>query len=168
MSDENGNEQNTGDSQGSSTDTGSGTGNEDRSQWTAEDWQKEADKWKSLSRKHETNASKNSKAAEKLQKIEEEKLSEIEKATQRAEAAEARAKKFELNELRSTVARDKKLPAYLASRLMGDTKEELIADADALLKELEGEKRPPNLQQGNRGKSTKGDDMNSVIRGLRR
>ncbi len=133
-----------------STDSGA-PDTEDRSTWTADQWKEEAEKWKGLSRKNESMARKNATAQEKLEKLEAEKLSALEKAEKRAKEAEDRAARLELNELRSSVAKAKELPAYLASRLQGSTKEELEADADALLKELNLGKKAPDLKQGNKG-----------------
>lgn len=168
MSDDNGTDQGTGTGdQG----TGDGTGAEDRSTWTVEQWQAEAEKWKGLSRKNETAARKNAAAQEKLDKLEQDKLTEIQKAEARAKAAEEKAAALELKDLRASVAKDKELPAYLASRLQGTTKEELEADADALAKELNLGKKTPDLKQGNKGSAPKDDSgshvMNSFIQGRR-
>lgn len=145
MADDNGTTDNGTDDQGTGTDA------EDRSSWTVEQWQAEADKWKGLSRKNETAAKKNASAAEKLEKLEQDKLTEIQKAEARAKAAEERAAKLELKELKADVAKAKELPAYLAARLQGSTKEELEADADALAKELNLGKKPADLKQGKQG-----------------
>lgn len=162
MSDENTNDTDT----GAGTDTGGAP--EDRSSWTAEQWKADAEKWKTFARKHESTAKQNADAAAKLAQIEQEKLTELEKLQRRADEAEKRAQSLELRELKSKVARDKKLPAYLASRLHGSTKEEIEADADSVLAELKAEQPQPNLKQGSRGSSApKGDDMNGFIRDLR-
>lgn len=50
------------------------------------------------------------------------------------EEANARAKAAEGKYLRSAVALEKHLPAELADRLRGETREELISDAEALAK----------------------------------
>lgn len=165
MSDDNGTND-----QGTGTDNGD-QGTEDRSTWTIEQWQAEADKWKGLSRKNETAAKKNASAAEKLAQMEQDKLTEIEKANARAKEAEEKAARLELAQLRADVAKAKELPAYLASRLQGTTKEELEEDADALAKELNLGKKTPDLKQGNKGAPPKETDgksvMNSFIKGGR-
>lgn len=130
----------------------------------------EVEKWKALSRKNEAQAKKNATAAERLEKIEQDKLSEIEKANQRATAAEERAAKLELNQTRADVAKAKELPAYLATRLQGSTKEELEADADALIKEMNLGKKAPDLKQGKQGGKTPATGegfMDSFIKGNR-
>lgn len=150
--------------------TGVGDGTDDRSTWTAEQWKEEADKWKGLSRKNEAAAKKNQTAAEKLEKLEQDKLSEIEKANNRAKAAEERAAALELKELKASIASAKALPAYLATRLQGTTKEELEADADAIAKEMNLGKKAPDLKQGKQGSKAPAEGpgfMDSFIKGRR-
>lgn len=148
---------------------GSGDGTEDRTTWTAEQWQAEADKWKTLSRKNEGLARRNQSAAEKLEKLEQDKLSAIEKVEARAKAAEDKAAALELKDLKASVAKAKELPAYLATRLQGSTKEELEADADAIAKEMNLGKKPPDLKQGKQGSKAPANDgsgfMNDFITG---
>lgn len=90
-------------------------------------------KWKAHARKWEGQAKANAEAAKRLTEIEDANKSEIEKATDNARAAEARAKEAELKALRLEVASDKGLTTAQAKRLMGDTREELEADADELV-----------------------------------
>lgn len=93
----------------------------------------------------------------KLKEFEDRDKSELEKANERATAAETRAAELERNYLRSQVALAKGLPANLAARLQGSTKEELEADADALKALIapnnnNGQPPPrPDLGQGARG-----------------
>jgi hypothetical protein len=151
---------------------GSGAqGTEDRSTWTAEQWQAEADKWKTLSRKNEGLARKNQSAAEKLAQMEQDKLTEIEKANARVKAAEEKAAALELKDLKASVAKAKELPAYLATRLQGTTKEELEADADAIAREMNLGKKAPDLKQGKQGAKAPADGkgfMNQFITGANR
>ena len=150
------------------TDQGTGAGDDDRSTWTAEQWKDEAEKWKGLSRKNETAARKNQSAAEKLAQLEQDKLTAVEKAEARAKAAEEKAALLELKDLRAEVAKAKELPAYLAPRLQGSTKEEIEADAEALAKELNLGKKPADLKQGKQGAKPTQDSkgfMNSFIKG---
>jgi hypothetical protein len=128
-----------------------GSSNEDRSTWTPEQWEAEVKKWQTFSRKNEGLAKKNQTAAEKLAELEQKNLTEIEKANARAKAAEEKAAQLELKELKADVAKAKELPAYLASRLQGSTKEELEADADAIAKEMNLGKKTPDLKQGKQG-----------------
>lgn len=150
------------------TDTVTGTDNQTTEPTSPEDWKAEAEKWKALSRKHETEAKKGSKAAEALAKIEADKLSVEEKLTRERDEALSKLTTFELAQTRREVAADKKLPAFLANRLQGATKEEMMADADSLLKEM-GPQKPADLKNGNRGTANKApEDMNGFIQGLRR
>lgn len=100
------------------------------------DWEAEAKKWKAMSRKHEAEAKKNQDAAAKLADAENADKTEVQRATDKAAAAEARAKAAETRAARLEVAADKGLSPRLAARLMGETREELEADADELLAQL--------------------------------
>lgn len=61
---------------------------------TAEDkdWKAEAEKWKSLARKHEGNAKANADKARQFDELSEAQMSELEKAAKRAEQAEENAR----------------------------------------------------------------------------
>jgi len=86
-------------------------------------------------------------AFEDAQKSDDEKRVEaLEAERKRAETAESRIQELEVKQLRSEVAAEKKLPPKLAGRLTGETREEIVADADALLEDLgtlPGETPPP-------------------------
>jgi hypothetical protein len=71
--------------------------------------------------------------AAKLDEIEAKSKSELERATDAAKAHEARASAAETALMRHQVAAAKGIPAELADRLNGKTKEEMEADADKLL-----------------------------------
>lgn len=58
---------------------------------------------------------------------------DIEALAERVAAQEQRAAAAEMRALRAEVAQEAKLPAVLAARLVGTTREELMADAAALL-----------------------------------
>lgn len=98
------------------------------------DYKAEAEKWKALARKHETSAKKNAGAADRLAELEDADKSEIQRERDKAAAADARAKAAELRADRLEVAAAKGLSPSLAARLVGETREELEADADELLK----------------------------------
>ena len=70
--------------------------------------------------------------AAKLDELEQANLTELQKATARAEKAEAEAEKARLMMLRHEVAAANNLPAVLAARLQGTTREEMETDAKAL------------------------------------
>lgn len=71
--------------------------------------------------------------AEKAQELEDANKSDTEKLTERLSAAEKRAAEAEAKLLRLEVAQEKGLTLAQAQRLVGTTKEELLADADELL-----------------------------------
>jgi hypothetical protein len=97
------------------------------------DWKAEAEKWKALSRKHESTAKANATAASKLKELEDADKSDVEKLTSRATEAEKRAADAESRALRYEVAHEKGLTPAQAKRLIGTNREELEADADELL-----------------------------------
>lgn len=104
--------------------------------------------------------------AKRLQAFEDRDKTEAQKLAERAQAAEAEAAKASSKLLRFEVAAEKKLPPGWAGRLQGSTKEELEADADALLKDL-GETRQrqsPDYDGGVRKPAPAGTDMNALIR----
>lgn len=77
------------------------------------------------------------KEFEDAQKSEEEKREEaLEQARKLAEAEAARANELEVKLLRNVVAAEKNLTPNLAARLRGESREEIEADADALLEDL--------------------------------
>ena len=93
----------------------------------------EVAKWKSLARKHEARAKENAGAAKRLKELEDADKTELQKATDKAatEATEHAKTRGEL--LRLRVAMRKGLTETQAKRLVGETEEELEADADELL-----------------------------------
>lgn len=133
--------------------------------------------WKKMSRKHERAAKSAPKPEEleqlrkdaaEMEKIREANRTETEKATARAEKAEKERDAAATKALRLEVAYEAGLPASLATRLVGTTKEELEADAKELLK-LAGNnqgtagRRAPGLDQGTRG--TREDTKATVASG---
>lgn len=102
----------------------------------------EAAKWKALARKHEAQAKANSAAAQRLAEIEESQKTEQQKLTDRAAEAERRLAEAEARWTKAEVAAAKGLPAGLALRLTGATREELEADADTLLEQIQSKKPP--------------------------
>lgn len=91
------------------------------------------DKERTARRDAEKRAKEGEAAIAKLAELEEAQKSEQQKLTERAEKAEREAADAKASILRRDVAADKKLPAAMAERLRGTTREELEADADALL-----------------------------------
>ncbi|HEX6685756.1 MAG TPA: hypothetical protein VF062_23475 [Candidatus Limnocylindrales bacterium] len=79
--------------------------------------------------------------------------SALEKVLEKVSSLEERATKAERAALRADVATTKKLPAWMAKRLQGNTREELEADADEMLAEAK-----PGGSEGGEGKN--GDATN--------
>jgi hypothetical protein len=100
------------------------------------------------------------KAAE-YDKATEAQKTELQKATDRAAEAERQASEREARALRAEVALEKGLTASQAKRLVGKNRDELIADADELLKDLgtgksgQGGGQGTNFDAGNQGGSVK-------------
>lgn len=87
----------------------------------------------------------------KLKEVDDSKLSEIEKAKRDAEEAARELAKERAANLRNSVALAEGVPAKWVSRLQGDTEEELVADAKAILADLSKPKKPePDHSQGAR------------------
>ena len=97
------------------------------------DWQAEASKWKALARKHEKAAKDNADAAKRLAEIEESGKTEQERLAEARRSADERAVTAERESARLRVALKKGLTEAQVRRLVGDTEEELEADADELL-----------------------------------
>ncbi|MGB8021854.1 MAG: hypothetical protein WCF04_11550 [Candidatus Nanopelagicales bacterium] len=93
-------------------------------------------------KKAETLAKSNTAAAQRLAEIEESQKTEQQKLTDRAAEAERRAAEAEARWAKAEVAAAKGLPAGLALRLTGTTREELEADADILLQQIQSTKPP--------------------------
>jgi hypothetical protein len=132
------------------------------------DHEAEAAKWKALARKHEADAKKNAAAAKRLGEVEDADKSEIQRATDKAAAAEARAIAAELRADRLEVAAAKGLSPSLAARLVGQTREELEADADELLKVVKpaaGEATKDTTQQAANGTAERGRPRESLRSG---
>jgi hypothetical protein len=79
-------------------------------------------------------------------------LSELEKAQKRLAELEAKAAQLERQQLQREVADKVGLPAALASRLQGNTADEMEADAAALLESLpKADKKPTTISATNPG-----------------
>ena len=90
-------------------------------------------------------------ARRKLKDADDAKLSEVEKAKRDAAEATQRADKLERTNLLNTVAIQEGVPAKWVARLVGETEEELRADAKLILADLNKTKKPePDPSQGPR------------------
>jgi hypothetical protein len=97
----------------------------------------------------------------KLKEIEDAGKSDAEKTAERLAAAEKKAAESELRALRAEVAAEKGLTPAQAKRLVGSTRDELVADADELLSTFGGQGQgqrsgapKPDPSQGSKGTPT--------------
>jgi len=129
--------------------------------------------WKQKAREQEARAKANAEAATKLQQFEDRDKTEAQRLTERAEAAERRAAEIESRALRLEVAAEKGLTPAQAKRLVGETRDELVADADELLetfKPAAPAEEPtglPSLDLGTRGTAPlplNGDPLEAALR----
>lgn len=111
-------------------------------------------------------AKERDKLAARLQELEDRDKTEAQRLAERAQVAETEAERARTKLLRFEVASSKKLPASWANRLQGSTKEELEADAESLLKDLndQQQRQSPNYDGGVRKQAPKTNDMNALIR----
>jgi multidrug resistance efflux pump len=94
-------------------------------------------------------------------------MTEAQKAEAKIKELEAKTKQYERTELQRTVAAKVGLPANLATRLMGETEEELEADAKALLETLpkpEDKKPSPGPTNPGEGGQPKETDAEKYAR----
>jgi chromosome segregation ATPase len=109
------------------------------------------DKWKELSKKHETRSKADLEELERLKKLQDSSKSESEKVAEKLTALEKRAEEADARALRAEVAAEKGLTAAQAKRLAGGTKEELEADADELLDSFKPTGKDGESDKGTRG-----------------
>jgi hypothetical protein len=108
-------------------------------------------------------------AEEKLQAAADKEKSEQQKLAERAKAAEDKAAKLEHEAHQRTAAEKAGLPQKYASRLRGDSEDELLEDAKEMADDLghSGKDDPPAVRrgpQGRKGGSRGASDMNSLVR----
>lgn len=92
--------------------------------------------WKAEARKHEARAKENKAAADELAAIKESQKSDAEKQAEALAEAQKVAAESKSDALRARVALEKGLTPAQEKRLVGSTREELLADADQLLIDL--------------------------------
>lgn len=98
-------------------------------------------------------AKENRIKARELDEVKAEQMSDLEKAQQAATAAQERLAEIEATSLRQKVAIEKGVPAKWVDRLRGSTEEELAADADQILADIQQSPTTPkpDLSQGSQG-----------------
>lgn len=108
--------------------------------------------------KYRTEAKANADAAKRLAEIEESSKTEAQRLAERAEAAERELAVTRQAAVRAEIALEKGLTQSQAKRLLGETREELEADADELLKDIgatNGPRAPrPDPNQGRQSGGT--------------
>jgi hypothetical protein len=107
--------------------------------------------------------------AEKAKRDEAE-MTEAQKLQKQADELAAQNAQLMLDIIRRDVIAETGLPAALASRLQGNTKEEMLADAEELKKLIPQVKVAPTLQPTNpsNGNNNMSDDARREFLGLRR
>lgn len=100
----------------------------------------------------------------KLKEYEDRDKSELDKVIEKTTEAEQRAAVAERSLMQYRVAAAKNLPAKLATRLHGDTEDEMGVDADELLAEMTPAPFTPRIPAGARNGQPDGVDMNTRIR----
>ena len=114
------------------------------------DWKAEAAKYRKQARENKRDADRLGEKARKFDELEAKNKTETEKLSDAQRAAEERATTAERELARARVALRKGLTEAQARRLVGDSEEELEADADEYLKDIkpadddEGEESPPS------------------------
>ena len=116
-------------------------------------------------RRFEAEAKKNAGAAQRLAEVEDADKTEVQRAKDSAAAAEARAKAAELRVNRLEVAAVKGLSVTLAARLVGETREELEADADELMAQLKPSGNGSGNGSGKQGEGEHGSGSTPEARG---
>lgn len=130
-----------------STETGETEGQE--AQPDISKLQKEAEKWKALARQNEARAKENAEKAKAFDEAQEAGKSEAEKAQSQLAKLQAEASTLARENARLTVAMSKGLTPDQAKRLIGDTIEEMEADADELLKAFGVGEASDEQEEGN-------------------
>lgn len=125
-----------------------GTGGQGQQGGATEDLQARYDRLQAQSRNWEKRAKDNAGKAKAFDEAEEKSKTEAQKLSDRAAAAEQRAHEAEQRAMRLGVASKKNLSASLADRLRGDTEDEMLADADAILRDLGRSGRPQGHADG--------------------
>lgn len=107
--------------------------------------------WKAESRKWESRAKENLEKAKQYDALEEAKKTEQQRLEERAAKAEQDHQAAQTEAARLRVALEKGLTPAQAKRLVGTTEEELSADADELLADLQPGRPRGDVAQGPRG-----------------
>lgn len=121
------------------------------------DWQVEAEKWKSLARKHEKAVADLRPLADKAKELEDAGKSEIERLTEQLAHAQRSASDAEARALRYEVAAQHKLTPAQARWLQGANREELEANVAELLEAFSPALSPASDKAGDDDKGPEPD-----------
>lgn len=80
---------------------------------------------------------------------------------QQLDERDAKIKKYETDSVKTRIAQEKGLPASMASRLAGETEEEIMQDADNLAQIFRTAKGPAPMFEGGTGG---GNDVDAAIK----
>jgi hypothetical protein len=109
-------------------------------------------KLRNESAKYRTQAKDLAEKARAYDELQEAQKTEAQKQAEALEAATRERDTLRTEMLRLKVAQAKNLPAGLVDRLRGDTEEDMLADADALLEGVRGVSKPkPSAEQTGAG-----------------
>lgn len=139
------------------------------------DWKAKAREWEKRAKQNMARISELEPKAKQFETLEAASKSELERAQEQAQALQQELASTQRQALVASVALDKGLPANLARRLQGDTRDDLEADADDLLAQFpqqsSSEPRAPRVDPS-QGSSSNGrtatdpaQQFASIIRG---
>ncbi|GAA0632210.1 hypothetical protein GCM10010174_61530 [Kutzneria viridogrisea] len=134
---------------------------------TAPDYKAEAEKWKTLSRRHEATAKANAAAAQELASIKEQQKTAEQKLNDRLAAVQVELATYKTRETRTNAVVAAGLPPEMAEYLTEVEPDSALEQAKRLAKHLKAsEPKPPaDLRQGARGAQVQAaDDPNAWIR----
>jgi len=141
----------TNDQEGGSTETDEAT-----------DWKAKAREWEKRAKQNMARISELEPKAKQFETLEAASKTDLERAQAQAEALQQELATTQRQALIASVALDKGLPANLARRLQGDTREDLEADADELLAQFgttSTTRAPaPDRSQGSSAKGSSASD----------
>jgi hypothetical protein len=131
------------------------------------DWAAEAEKWKSLARKHEGTAKQNADAAKRLAAFEDAQKSETQKLNDQLAEREVELQELRVERVRNKAGQDAKLDPDLWEFITASDPDEALAQA----KRLVARTAPPepgaaNLRQGSRTPAKTAPNANDLLRGM--
>lgn len=101
------------------------------------DWKAKAREWEKRAKQNMARISELEPKARQFEALEQSTKSELTQAQEQAQALQRELETTQRQALIASVALDKGLPANLARRLQGDSREDLEADADELLSQFQ-------------------------------